>query len=104
MHLTQDQRELYDFMSEISETSYCAGWMEGTEFRLWDFMTNADDDGDWGLFPIPQTARERLMVLARRVDGWTYFAYEPDNANALSGPTFVTTSEWLDILAARPRR
>jgi hypothetical protein len=34
--LSPDQRRLADYMSELSESAYCAGWMEGLEFALWE--------------------------------------------------------------------
>jgi hypothetical protein len=34
--LTPDQRALARYMSDLSEEAYCAGWMSGLEYALWD--------------------------------------------------------------------
>ncbi|MEO6103826.1 MAG: hypothetical protein ABIP44_09350 [Pseudoxanthomonas sp.] len=100
MTLTPDQQKLYDFMSDISEASYCAGWMENTEYRLWTFMTNTSDDGDWGQFPIPGEARDRLNELCRSTGGWTFFKYDGDRPGE-SGPVFVSLAAWTAMYADR---
>ena len=33
--LTDSQKALAEFMSELSEEAYFAGWMEGLEYALW---------------------------------------------------------------------
>ena len=35
--LTPPQRQLADFMSDLSENAYCAGWMSGLEYALWEW-------------------------------------------------------------------
>ncbi len=45
MQLTKSQRRLRDLMSSISERCYSAGWMDGTDFRLWQFVADHSDDG-----------------------------------------------------------
>ncbi len=90
--LTEDQTQLYDFMSELSERCYFAGWVDGTEFRLWEFMTDPQDNGDWGHSSIPNDARQELKRLSERVGGWTYFGDD--------GPTFEPATKWLRTFAA----
>jgi hypothetical protein len=34
--LTRDQRLRADFMSDLSEEAYYAGWMDGFEYALWE--------------------------------------------------------------------
>ncbi|MEO6395255.1 MAG: hypothetical protein ABIO40_05035 [Devosia sp.] len=93
--LTPDQQELHDFMSEISELCYCAGWMIGTEGRLWAFMSDADDDGKWGQRPIPQSARATLHRLSQRAGGWIVWM-DGDLQAGTGGPAFVPLVEWQD--------
>ena len=38
--LTADQRQLANFMSNLSEQAYCAGWIEGLEYALWEAPLN----------------------------------------------------------------
>ncbi|HEX6180949.1 MAG TPA: hypothetical protein VFZ47_06855 [Chitinophagaceae bacterium] len=40
--LTNEQRELETFMSDISERCWYAGWLEVTEYILWDEETAVD--------------------------------------------------------------
>ncbi|MER7968085.1 hypothetical protein ABTX35_03560 [Streptomyces sp. NPDC096080] len=36
--LTPAQSALVDAMSEVSETAYCAGWLDGTEYEVWRLL------------------------------------------------------------------
>ncbi len=38
--LTSEQKKLADFMSEISERCYSAGWLKNLEYVLWDTLNN----------------------------------------------------------------
>jgi hypothetical protein len=37
--LDHAQRQLADYMSDLSEEAYSAGWMNGLEYALWDALT-----------------------------------------------------------------
>lgn len=95
MTFTPDQSELHDFMSKINEVCYCAGWMEATEFRLWAFMVDEADEGDWGRERIPQSARQKLRDLARRTGGWICWS----SGDGRAGPIFVGAADWERIFA-----
>ena len=32
------ERALYELMSSVSEDCYCAGWLDGTEYAVWDLL------------------------------------------------------------------
>lgn len=93
--LSPEQKELRDFMSDISETSYCAGWMRDTEYRLWSFTVDPLDDGDWGRMPIPTSARQALQSLSARVDGWICYVSDDAIPKENWGATFVPMPVWL---------
>jgi hypothetical protein len=45
--LTADQRRLADYMSELSEEAYAAGWRHGPENAMWEVaIGRSDDTGD----------------------------------------------------------
>lgn len=42
--LTQQEKQLATLMSEISKKCYSAGWMQDTEYVLWDGITSGPRD------------------------------------------------------------
>lgn len=40
VHLTDTQLDLYDRLSEISEDCYCARWIQGNEYTIWNAIAN----------------------------------------------------------------
>jgi hypothetical protein len=40
--LTPAQLELAEYMSDLSEEAYCAGWMRDLEYALWDAAYGGD--------------------------------------------------------------
>lgn len=90
--LTNAQEELYQYMSDISEYAYRASWMEGTEYRLWAFMTDTGDDGDWGQQILTVDMRLELIRLSDKIDGWLHWVSAVERAD--SGPRFITTEDW----------
>lgn len=95
MSLTETQQALHEAMSNASEFAYFAGWMEGTEYRLWAFMMNAEDSGEWGLATLPQTLKAELRTLSERAGGWIYFRCGDNIPIEEWGPAFVETAEWM---------
>ncbi|KQX43104.1 hypothetical protein ASD04_03945 [Devosia sp. Root436] len=91
--LTDAQDELHRYMSDISELAYCASWMDGTEYRLWAFMTDVNDDGEWGNAILPPDVSSDLLRLSRQVDGWIYWA-DAVRGGPSAGPAFVSSAEW----------
>jgi hypothetical protein len=84
------KQELYDLMSGISEECYCAGWMHGNEFRLWDAVTDPNDDRRYGMGEIQEYQVQRLRELSQLVNGW--WVWEDDAA-------FIGLDEWKRRLA-----
>ena len=91
--LTDAQDQLYRYMSDISELAYCAGWMDGTEYRLWAFMSDANDDGRWGNAILTPEVRSNLRRLSEQIDGWVCWA-DAVKGGPGGGPVFVARAHW----------
>lgn len=59
---------LYSKMSEISEDCWCAGWLVGTEYVLWDFIKTGG--GHWGQGEVTKEQAFELDVLYHDAGGW----------------------------------
>ena len=94
MALTGPQQALAETMSDISEFCWFARWLIGTEYRLWRFMTDPNDDEPWGNYPIPPEYRERLQQLSASTGGWIYWRDMADAADDANGPTFIAKADW----------
>ncbi len=81
------------YISEISELAYCAGWMDDTEYRLWAFVSDLNDDGEWGNAILTPNVRSELRRLSEQVDGWIFWA-EAGEGRVGSGPKFIAMADW----------
>lgn len=93
--LTPEQANLAQLMSDISEECWCAGWMIGTEYRLWEAITDPEDHYHWGQDIINEAWRNELKRLSDKVCGW--IDYGPN------GEVFIPMAEWLAIYNAAPK-
>lgn len=73
--------ELVNYIMEVSEEIYCAGWMDGIENELWKALKLNHLSGYNPLLP-------RLKELQEKSGGWWYWDDE------LDGELFLTTEEW----------
>ena len=87
--LVEKRDTLRQLMSDISEDCWCAGWLIGTEFALWQFVL--DGPGDWGQDSVSQAQIDELKRLSELVGGWFYWDDDPDHFDA----TFIPMAEWL---------
>jgi hypothetical protein len=85
--LTPAQRALADYMSELSEEAYYAGWMNGLEFALWEAMLSGHSDYGPVTLTLSETPREKLRQLAEACGGWIIF----DDATE---ETFLPATDW----------
>jgi hypothetical protein len=72
--LTPDQKHLAEFMSEISEQCYCAGWMKDLEYVLWDALESGERT--YGKCTITSEEISRLKALSDKSKSWIYFHEE----------------------------
>ena len=83
-----EEKELATYMSDLSEQSYCAGWMDGLEYSLWDAVIHGRRK--YGLMEITDEHIAKLKELSGACGGWIIFDDE-------KGETFVPLDEWLGI-------
>ena len=67
--LTAEEQHLYDLMSEISERSWYAGWLIGTEFEVWRL---AHEGGTWGRGASSELGEDlrEIRALSERLQRW----------------------------------
>jgi hypothetical protein len=90
--LSPDQRRLAGYMSELSERAYCAGWMDGLEFALWEVMQG--ERSEYGRLVFTEDDWRTLRSLSDRIGGWIIF----DNDHEES---FLPLAEWLKLVARK---
>ena len=83
--LSQEQQELANYMSDLSEDAYCAGWMEGLEYQLWQAV--AEGPKEYGRLLITAEHIQQLRELSVGCGGWITF--EDD-----IGETWVAMEQW----------
>lgn len=69
--LTSQQLLLVDFMSEISERCYSAGWMQGLEYILWNAILHGQTK--YGHDFVSQTDIAMLSDLSKAANAWIVF-------------------------------
>jgi hypothetical protein len=60
---------LFRTMSDLSETCWCAGWMDGTEYALWDAVEK-NQPVWWGMEEVRQRDIDDLRRLRELSGGW----------------------------------
>ena len=83
--LAADQKILANFMSEISERCFSAGWMKDLEYVLWDALTTGPRK--YGQDAISQNDITKLKSYCINADGWIIF---DDNLEE----TGLSINEW----------
>lgn len=79
-------------MRDISEDTWCAGWLVDLEYVLWEWLGRQEDEIEMGRSTLTRLEREELLRLAERAGGW--WTYD----------RFVPMAEWLKRYEDRPRR
>jgi hypothetical protein len=90
--LTKDQRLLADFMSDLSEEAYYAGWMRDLEYALWEAVLGVRRK--YGRLELTEAHRMRLRELSDGCGGWIVF---DDNTEE----TWLPRAEWEERFSAR---
>lgn len=73
-------------MSDISEHCWCAGWMDGLEFRLWE-LVEGDPDRRYGESQVTERDIEDLRAISQELGGWMKWD---------DGEQFVPLDQWLE--------
>ena len=85
-------RLLYQKMSDISEDSWCAGWLSGNEYALWEILHGARHEYGWG--DVRYEDLEELRILSDHARGWIWTGSDKEYT-----PQLVTLVEWESIRA-----
>jgi hypothetical protein len=84
-------RELYEAMSDLSEEVWCAGWMRGWEYALWNFAMNHPSKAMRSRMAIGDGASvaeiAHVMDLSMQCDGWIIWDHE-------NGATWIPIDDW----------
>lgn len=83
---------LLGLMTGISEENWCAGWMSGLEFSLWEARAG---ERCYGMGVITERQSQLLKLLSEECGGW----WRWDDA---AGVTFIRMADWLKTLSTSP--
>ncbi len=86
--LTTKQRKLADFMSDISERCYSAGWIQHLEYVLWDSLTTGERK--FGQNIISQQDINQLIQFSKDCNCWIYY-------NDITEETAIDIFSWRQI-------
>lgn len=87
---------LAELMSEISEDCWCAGWLSGLEFDLWEMVQGGPRR--FGMGEVSEEDVQRLRVLSNECGGWIVWNMDKGDTS------FVPLAEWEAIYAAETER
>ncbi len=86
--LSQEQKNLAEYMSELSEEAYEAGWMLGLEYALWLALENGPRS--FGRLFISQEIILQLSEYSKKCGGWIVF---DDNTEE----TYIDVESWKNM-------
>ena len=98
------QRALYQLMSDISEDCYCAGWMIGNEFTLWEMVADPAAKRDYGQGEVKQWQIDDLRAISTEVGGWIRWRDDEEDKDLPAdewGAVFAPMAEWLPLYERR---
>ena len=87
-----EEQRLAEYMSDLSEQAYSAGWMLGLEYALWNAVV--DGTRKYGRLRIKNEHIARLKELSDACGGWIVF-------DDKRGETFIALADWLRLYAAK---
>lgn len=85
-------RLLYHKMSAISKACWCAGWMLGNEYALWEILRG--DRHEYGAGVVAFEDLEELRVLSEHAHGWIWTRRATEYT-----PQLVTFAQWQALFA-----
>jgi len=84
---------LLGLMSGISEECWCASWLKGLEFDLWNVAVHTS----YGQGTITERHAILLRLLSEECEGW--WCWKNEEAD---NPEFVSLAEWKTIFNRAP--
>ena len=88
MNMSAAAKELMNYMRELSEEAYHAGWMLNLEYDLWKAVL--EGPCGYGQTIIGQKHIESLKELSKQCGGWIIFDEEQEEA-------FIPMEQWLRL-------
>jgi hypothetical protein len=101
---TWKHRALYNLMREISEDCYCAGWMNGNEYTLWEMVANPEASRRYGQDEVTLEQIADLRTMSAELGGWIRWHDDNDDPDLPSqewGPRFELLTDWQPRFATR---
>ena len=89
MNMNAEAKELMNYMIELSEEAYHAGWMLNLEYDLWKAVL--EGPRGYGQTIIDKKHIESLKELSKQCGGWIIFDDEEQDE------TFVPMEQWLRL-------
>ncbi|HKQ92323.1 MAG TPA: hypothetical protein VJZ77_16820 [Blastocatellia bacterium] len=88
------RKRLLSLMEEVSEDHYCAGWLNGLEYRLWQAALQYPQPYKFGVEAIEEKKVEELKGLAEELQEWAVW---DDQAGE---EKLIPLKDWKRIFAA----
>lgn len=98
------QDALYRLMSEISEHCYCAGWLSGNEYTLWEMVADPAASRHYGMDDVEERDIQAMREISAEIGGWIRWVDDHDDPTLPSsewGPRFIAIDDWKALYAKR---
>ncbi|HEY8878261.1 MAG TPA: hypothetical protein VIN03_11895 [Roseateles sp.] len=102
--LTWKQEALYRLMSEISESCYCAGWLTGNEYTLWEMVADPNAERRYGMDEVSERDIQTMREISTEIGGWVRWHDDEDEPGLPSsewGIRFIAMPDWLRLYDKR---
>lgn len=83
--MSPEAAQLAQYMSDLSEEAYCAGWMQDLEYDLWTAVVRGSRP--YGRLQISDEQIAHLGRLSAECSGWIYF-------DDTTGETWIPLNRW----------
>ena len=90
-----EAKGLMEYMSALSEEAFCAAWMAGLEYALWQAVL--EGRLKYGRLQLTRKHTTKLRELSDRCAGWIVFEH-------VAGECYVPLEQWQSKYEAERRR
>lgn len=115
-------RALHEKMSDMSEEYYCAGWLHGWEFMVWNALKYRENPKEENYYPVTcgegytlsmqdwDRDLDDILELSKAAGGWIYYPQDEEHPDGPSGPKnswdfecFVPLPDWMTLLQVKKK-